>query len=449
MKAFLVALFVMIGISSAIAAPRPGYLERVQLDGSTVTRICADAGTPMANGGTWAKDSRHHYSKDQPWDDSERYVWIEQKSTYPSKIILDATTWKPIAGNTGTANNISRLAECTEVRWRPGYPGQMVGWNKNRKEIIIFDPIRNVELWRKNIVIGDPGFGWISEGTISDDGRYTVMGTHWPSPQTTGRQDTLVMIDLSARTIGPYVPHSMPYKTGRGGEVGNINISASGAYVMVKYASTPEYARIYHRGYGLFPDMFGINTLQLRPQIMHKDGLRMKETQGDQYGWIACMSHADMNMDTRLRDVVVGGIRDAAYSNTCSEFEKANQGRVIMIDLATGLHTHISAGRQWTGQDEAADQHTSGRAYKMRGWHLVTYEDSPGMFSDELVGYRLDGTRTMRRWCRTRTDDSNYRGEAHGVPNPSFTKVMFASNWQLDCGPCGPSKDDVKAYVVE
>jgi hypothetical protein len=74
--------------------------------------------------------------------------------------------------------------------------------------------------------------------------------------------------------------------------------------------------------------------------------------------------------------------------------------------------------------------------------------ESSGQFCDEMVLWKLDGSRECIRFGTTHTDDSNYRAEAHGCPSPDGSRVMFASNWQKDVPPPPSSMGEVKSYVV-
>lgn len=429
--------------------PPMGYLEQTEETayGTILTRVTGISGTPLTIGGKWGTDSRLHYSKDEPWNDDQTMIWIEQRGAEPSKIILDAQSFAPIYGNKGTTKNLNTLALSHECRWRPGYPRQMVSWLKTGQVLVIWDVLNDQILKTIPVPSDDANFGWLSEGTISDDGRWTVLGTTWDSPQTYGRKDYVVVVDLEIGQAGPPSDVSMftlKYPTSKYGKVGNINISTRGNYVMGKMAGSPEY------GFVLKVNKSNLTAI---PQPMDPLGLRMKETRADLSGFIACLSHADMNEFLGGRECVIGGLRDAEYSNHCSGSEKDQLGTVVAVDLANGAHIHVSAGKSKNGGlKEASDQHTSGRAYKLRQKgtpkHLVTYAcpmETSGQFTDEMVLYDTDGSGNCTRFGVTRTNDqSEYRAEAHGCPSPDGSKVMFASNWQggwvSTPGPSGEAK---------
>ncbi len=421
--------------------------------GTTLTKICGATGTPTAIGGAWALDARQHYAKDQVWDDSQTLAWIEQKSTYPTKIILDALTWTPLVGNRGTTRVSKLLDSCSEVRWRPGYPGQMVGWVKTTQELIHFDPLTDVLHWRMHIP-GDPSLGWLSEGTISDDGRWTVLATSMPTPQSSpGSTDYLIVVDMNDLQSGPPCDATMftrAYPTTKGGVLGNVNISTRGNYVYGKLEGTPEYGFIWR---------VDKSTLTCVPQTMHVDGLRMFDAMGDREGWVACMSHADANELPDGTECIIGGVRDIESSNVATDADKKRLGSVITIDCETGLHTFIGPGTDHTnGVPVSGDQHSSGRAYKLRlagkPAHLVTYASvrenaahPDYALVDEIVLIPTDGSRNITRFGVTRTDDSYYRGEAHSCPSPDGSRVVYASNWMSNT-PTPGSLTDIKAYCA-
>jgi hypothetical protein len=406
-------------------------------------RICNNAGVAMSIGGAWATDSRHHYSKDQPFSHDGLYVWIEQKSVDPTKVILNAATWQPVVGNRNTTPRSTQLDRCTEVRWRPQHGHQMVGWDNDDLKVVVFDPITDQLFYEIPVPIGSSGDpGLLSEATITDDGHKFVISTHYPLPLQSGATDRMIVVDLLNRRCGPVFPVPTGLPGTEHGEIGNVNISPLGNWVYWKQRGTPEYGRRARINADLSISMVDV----------HPHGLRSSDAVNRLDGWLACLSHADVNIAQTGEEVVVGGLRDEDHANYCSDSQKADSGTVVMVYLESGRHRHISPGRLFNGnRDEAPDQHTSGRAYLRRGWHLVTYETHPTAvrhLEDEIVFMKLDGSRQVERYGFTRTDDSHYRGEAHSCPNPAGTRIMFVSNWRLNCTTCGPSATDVKSYVL-
>jgi hypothetical protein len=430
----------------ALAAPRPEYLVPVNEPryGTRTVRICDGVGLPVMTG-RWNIDSRHHYSKDQPWSPDGRLVKLEQRGGSPAQLILDAATWRPVT-TTLTDSPAGRLLRASyESRWRGGVNStQLVSWIKASQMMVVWDATNGAIEYAVRIPSEDADYGLIHESQVSADGRWVAVSTHFPSPRSSGRVDYLQIVDLERKRVGPrnFIP--MPYDTEDGGDIDWVSVSQHGTYVVVKYSSraTPEYARVFV----VHPD------LTVTPQRMSPMGLRMGPTQNDVEGWIACLSHSVMALEAG-REVLVGGVRGVAVSNLCNAAQVKSEGRIVTIDLASGVHRHVSAGSAYlpAGMIEAEDQHCG---CAPPGWVLATYTGRKGQYASEMVSWPLDGSRECVRWGVTRTIDSAYRREAHGVQSPDGTQVMFSSNWCMAADPdrlsepLGPGLDDVKAYVM-
>lgn len=412
----------------------PGQVIRDATFGTELRRVTGITGQPIGPAmGLWGRDARHHYSKDQAWNHDETMLWIEQRSASPGKMLLDANTFAPIVTSSQASATAKMLAASYEVRWLPGEPRQMVSWMSKESALVVWDVVTGERLRTIPVPtpVGAPKFGWLSEGTISDDGQWTALATSWPSPKTTGARDVVVLVNLKTGDVGAPCDVSgftTKYANTSGGVLGNINISTRGNFVYCKLEGTPEYGFILRADHA---------TLGLAPRPMSALGLRSDETKADALGWVACMSHADMN-EMGGREVVVGGLRNANTSNGCSDAEKDRLGGYVAIDCATGAHVHVSRGSlELAGLKEAGDQHGSGRCYRRRtegrgNWHLFTYAcaaETHGQYTDELVLVNLD-TRECERFGVTRTNDTaDYRAEAHGCPSPTGAAVIFASSW--------------------
>lgn len=268
--------------------PRPGYLVPRFLPGygTKITRIGGDYNTTTAIGGKWGKVALHHYSKNQPWNDDLSMVYIEQRSpsqisgalpaNSPDKLILDGSSYLPIIGNRYTSNNSDLLHNASEFRWRPGYPRQAIGWKNSTQTLTLFDMVSQTTLFTAYIpsdcVKGSysDGFGLLSEGVISNDGRYLVLCSRYYRPQLStsphaGRVDHFCVVDLEAALAGVSYPNAASTSPGVGpmkylngasemtfttedyGDIDFCSISPLGNYVIVKYSSSgrPEYARCF------------------------------------------------------------------------------------------------------------------------------------------------------------------------------------------------------------
>jgi len=465
------------------AAPRPDYLKSLFLPGygTKITRIAGNTGDTTAIGGKWASISRHHYSKNQPWNHDMTMICIEQKNTSdtrsePTRLILDGKSYLPIMANKFSSNNNPFLS-ASEFRWRPQYATQAITWNESGQILKLFDIVTRQSLWNDAGAVGvhipsncvasnssnGRGFGLLSEGVLSDNGRYLVLCTNYLKPQQApGKVDYFRVVDLEAKVVGPPNYFAMPYKTKDYGDIDFCSISPLGNYVIIKYSANkvPEYARC-----------FTINptTLVATPRVFvsgdnpilsgDNDGaIADPRSAVDYNGWMACMSHGDFQIsaDPALTgtsvEVYVGGLRiyGSDISN-CSSADKAALGRYIAQSMDKGKHVHISVGTTGlSGATETEDQHSSGRCYMAPGWMCATYTyHATNKLSNEIVLWPVLANGAGIRCGTTRSDESiDYNAEAHAVPSPGCEKIMFASNWQRNItGTAGPGTD-IKSYVL-
>jgi hypothetical protein len=370
--------------------PEPGY-------DTTLIRIGGTVGASIAGlaGETWDLDSRHHYSRDQPWSCDGKHYVMEQKGGSPSRLILETATWTAVKGKTG------HFAACTETRWHPTQPTTMVGYNKSTNELVVFDALTNTLI--KKIPVGfvfqSSNGGFMGEGSLSNDGSMVALGDE---------ANNVVMIDIPRGRVAPV--QKVDFIRSPGHRLGNITISPlstpSGGKVVAKASDTPELVHIYKYGEDF--------------QLVH-------HFESD-----LTLSHADVGVTPAGREVFCGGARD--WYGAAGAFSKDN-GRIAAIHLDNGEVKNISAGKnQLGGTKEAGDQHCSCRGPV--GWMLATYvgpQEGTGRFGMELVAWKLDGSRECRRFGVTRTNETigaAYRAEAHGVMRPDGNAVAFASNWQ-------------------
>jgi len=468
---------------------RPDYLATIQVPeyGSKITRIGGVTGQPIvfktgSPVGVWQPYATHHYSKDQPWNHAPRgerptMFALENRGGSPSKLILDTETWKPIYCNRPLTASDPRFRRHLDIaeewRWRPGYSNQAITWVKYRSDgtgnkIILWDVPTDTEIWSATVPVPGPNpagakFGMLSEGTMSDDGRYLVLCTAYATPQLAvpPTADSFVVIDFVAKTVGPYNAFLMPYATGDKGNIDFAAISPLGNYVVVKYSDSAveEYARCFKRA----------ATNVCTPQVHSRSyGLRTDATRSDIYGWLPWISHGDTNVALNGQEFYVGGMRKPELSNFCSTANCAAHGKTVSVDLATGRHHHMSCGttQLGSGRIERDFQHGSGRAYLPgtltepgRGWHLCSHEAMVNgaaderWYTDEIIFWRITSlthpTRACVRFGTTHTDDSDYFGEAQPCPSPDGTQVAFKSNWLRNSLTTGQAINDTKTYIIE
>src|SRR5207249_809775 len=116
-----------------------------------------------------------------------------------------------------------------------------------------------------------------------------------------------------------------------------------------------------------------------------------------------------------------------------------------------------------TVASEAWASHVSTRDTSRPGWVYVTYwNDTPTTrFNDEIIAIKMGGTGAVERYGQYHSDFENttgltgtyeaqysnydYRSQAHAVPSPDGTRVIFASNWVYQ----GNGGAAIQDYVID
>jgi hypothetical protein len=138
------------------------------------------------------------------------------------------------------------------------------------------------------------------------------------------------------------------------------------------------------------------------------------------------MGHFDLGIDVAGREVAFGG--DAGTINPT---------QYVALDLATGAVKPLSAGTTW-------DWHASTRNVRRPGWGVaVTNDRTAFALSGEIYAIRLDGSQTVERYGRHRTNNSDYDAAPFASPSPDGKRIMFRSNWGNASG------RPVGAYVID
>jgi hypothetical protein len=414
-------------------SPKPSYLTPVTEPTfrTKVTRITGDSGRSMPLGsraGRWGRDSRHHYSKDQPWNSDNTLIAIQNPSSAggsPTRLLLDGETYRPLSGRCEY-----RL---DDFRWHPSpaYPRVQIGVREARDSLVWFDPIdcKRIRGWKLPFTPKGIGQG---EGNPSHDGRFIAIAN----------SKSIVVIDMEPklpyasyasgnRRLGPVYtisPCSLVTTSPNECGIGNISISPSGKYVDVKF-SGPTAA---HRIFAVDPI-----TLALKPHNMAQSSLRCGSFQNRPNGWIFPLKHADMALNPfdRNEDVIVG-------ARGCTG---SSLGRVVMVRLRDGAVTELTNPKR-----EASVRHVSARNLDRPGWAYVGYDPVAGKrFSGEIIAVKLDGSKACQRFAHHRSDRTDcYRCEPHAVPSRDGRRVLWASNWAHGCSTCGAPRE-VKSYVVD
>jgi hypothetical protein len=267
------------------------------------------------------------------------------------------------------------------------------------------------------------------EGNPSLDGRYLALCD----------SSRMFVVDMD-----PQPPHA-PYPNVRIGPVvdfladcalpecrlGWVSVSPSGKYVVCKYGG--DYPRVYD---------LDAATLALTPRALPEEAPRCHGTAAQ--GFLYDLGHCDMTLNPfdGNEDVLIGqehcGLRGATIDGQ-------RIGGVVMARLRDGAITPLT-----DPANEAYPHHVSTQNVERPGWAYVGYYPEPGKrFSDEIVAVKLDGSRAVERWAHKHSATQDcYRCEAHAVPSRDGRRVVWASNWAIDCVDCGPVTD-LKPYVVD
>ena len=414
------------------ATAEPAYLESFTdpTFGSKVMRIARDPGASTSPvSGTWGTDTRHHYSKDEPWSADGAFYCLENRGGgSPSPLILDGTTFAPLF-------SVPASAGLYDHRWHPAraHAHEMINVNSSGTELSWIDATtgRKTRTW--TLPFAADGFG-AGEGNASRDGRFIALAS----------ASQLVVVDMDPqppyapwpnRRIGPvysFPPCSLDVASPASCPIGNVGVSASGRYVDVKYAGGSSETEDVHRIYEVDPA-----TLALKPHRMAQGSPRCSTFAERPNGWIFGLKHADMTLDPfdGNEDVIVGG-RSCPGSSI---------GHVVKVRLRDGRVTALT-----DPANEAAVLHVSTRNSERPGWAYVSFFKTTGKrFSDELIAVKLDGSRAVERYAHMHSATSGcYRCEQHPAPSPDGSRIAFASNWAQDCGPGCGSASVIKDYVV-
>ncbi|WP_198342161.1 CBM96 family carbohydrate-binding protein [Nitrosococcus watsonii] len=410
-------------VLSVSRIPEPAYLEPVKDPqfNTKITRISDNSGTAILNiNGRWGSDARHHYSKDQPWN-SDGTLLALQNSGSPSQIFLDGKTYEP------------KYARCRnyasyEDRWHPSrrHPHERI--NLKDSTLNWFDVVNCAETRRWQL----PFSGSISEGNTSIDGRYLlVFDTTRMVIVDMDPQAPLASYVNGNKRIGPVYNFS---KCGLSNcRPDWVSISPSGKYAVAQYKG--DYTRVFD---------VNPNTLALTPRPMPPASSQCGSGQTARTGYIYNVGHADMTLNPfdNNEDVIVGQHRSWCPSTVNGKA----MGRVVMVRLKDNTVTSLT-----DPEDEGYSRHISTRNYDRPGWAYVSYYPQSGKrFNDEIVAVKLDGSQTVERLAHQHSNASGcYRCEPHAVPSRDGRRVLWASNWALNCGSGCGSRSEIKAYVAD
>jgi PKD repeat protein len=407
------------------ATSRPDYLKLATdpTFGTRVERITDLVGAPLwtsTGGGTWGADARHHYSKDQPWN-SDGTLIAMQNSGNPRQVFLDGATYA------------TRYAECSQYqrgddRWHPSRQYPHVRINAIETELQWWDMSTCTLLRNWDLPFAVEGIG-DEEGNPSLDGRFIALCD----------STRMFVVDMD-----PQPPYA-PYPNRRIGPVydyvadcgypgcrmGWVGISPSGKYVVCKYGED-------------HPRIFDVNpaTLALTPRPMAPASPRCMGTASS--GYVYDLGHCDMALNPfdHNEDVLIGQ-EHCGWRGTVVGGQSI--GGVVMARLRDGAITPLT-----DPGNESYPHHVSTQNLERPGWAYVGYYPDPGKrFSDEIVAIKMDGSRAVQRLAHKHSLTTDcYRCEAHAVPSRDGRRVLWASNWSIECTTCGPPSE-IKGYLLD
>jgi hypothetical protein len=370
------------------AVAKPGYLGSYTdpVTGARITRITGNPGAAIPTvGGTWPSIARHNYSKDAAWNANQSLIVLKRLQGYGADLFLDGNTYRPL---------FKRARIPGETRWHPTRADVMT-YVSGSCDIGTW----NVRTDARTRVLGLSAYTQCSfgpfEGNLSRNGnRLAVHAT-----RKSDSKKVVFAVDLPRRSKYPDIGVAAAGLT----EVDWVSISPLGDLIVIK---------------GTLREGTGDNT-----KVVTLRGAQV----GPLWSRYGQPSHYDLTLDTRGRQVAVGVGKGAPY-----------HGKVIMRDLRTGGSTVLSAG--------GYASHTSARNIALPGWAFVTHDEDNASYPpyrNEIFAVRLDGNLTIRRLGNVHTSSGDYEAQAHAVPSPDGTRVMFASDWGTK------SRRPVQSYVAD
>jgi hypothetical protein len=436
-------------------AARPAYLKPVTdpTFGTQVTRIAGDAGTPITtvNGtqiGTWSQDARHNYNLNEAWNADSSLLYIENRPDdggTPNQLYLNGSNYQV---EFGTPTNMPG-GGTYDQRWNPDpafADDVLLAGNDGTSSLYWFNVVTNT-VDRTYMLPMPITYIGNTKGNASQDGRFICLGdlTHF------------FVVDMAAyptERVGPILNLSSLGVTGR---VDSYSVSPSGHYVVLHYQQL-------NGQWGDFEEVLQVdpNTLALSPQPMSVSWPGMV---GDPaLGFVYDVGHEDMTLDPFLgsTDVMIGQEHCGNVGQNIPGIATVNSGgigNVVMVQLSNGAVTSLTDPGSDTTSPEAYADHISCRAVLRPGWCYVSYYNEPGnRFSDEIIAVKLDGSGAVQQLADTHTDNDDtslaqnkqdpdfaYRSEAHPVPSPDGTRILFASNWLFNA----TGGHGIEDYVIQ
>ena len=402
--------------------PQPDYL-RALLDptfGTAVTRISGDAGTSMgALGSQWGPIVKNVYSKVQPWNSNQTLIELDNSGPGLDPVFVDGQTYQPVRGPCPNYDH-------WDSRWHPKlvHSREQINVNKAGTELMWFDVVNCVKTrsWTLPIV-ADYGIG-SGEGNVSNSGRFVAIANQHQMVVVDMDPTSIVAPPYPYKRIGPvytFAPCSLDVARPDSGFIGNVSISPTGKYIDVKYAGLALPGQPVCDTLCDMHRIFEVDTsLVIRPHNMADASQRCGSFQTRPNGWVFPLKHADMTFDPddENQEVLIGG-------RACPG---SKIGHVVKVRLVDGQVTSLT-----DPTNEPSYSHGSARNMLRPGWFYVTYSRDPiyagYRFYGEVVAVRIDGSGSVQRFGHYHSTAATFDTEAHAVPSPDGTRVMFTSDW--------------------
>jgi hypothetical protein len=421
-------------VFSVPEAPRPAYLKPVTdpVFGSRIVRIADDTGRaiawddPKTKDGVWTEISRHHYSDDQPWSSDGSLLALQNLSGRPPDVYLDGTTYRPKLARPSNY-------QVGDDRWHPSpqHPHERINLVKDGMRLEWFD-----------VVQGAQTRAWVLpfrvtlelEMNPSRDGRFVALFD----------ESRMFVVDMDPQ---PPLP-SFASGNQRIGPVAAIppcGLKDDGDHRVTWVAVSPSsrYVVVHYRGDHLRVFDLDPATLAISARAMPADS-PLAPGLDPAAGFVMGLGHSDMTLNPfdGNEDVIVGQRRDD-YPRVVGG---VSLGSVVMVRLKDGRVASLT-----DPEKEASSFHVSARNFDRPGWVYVTFRPGTGKrFGDEIVAFKLDGSRSVERLGHTHSDaEKLYRAEPHAVPSRDGRRVVFASNWSSNAGEPPPPRNEIKDYVLE
>lgn len=324
--------------------------------------------------------------------------------------LFDGSTFQHIT-KSGLNGAMAGCAGDCEFVWHPTDPNVCFYVGNNGAGLNVYRKTIGSGTSETDVVVGNftgrlpggwnPAFMWMkAEGRPSADCRYWAFLVQGPSPSYAVQgffcwdmQTDTILGTLDASAFGNNMPD-------------HISMSAGGNYVVPSWAFLPAYGtRAYSRDFSSYI-------------VMHTESV-----------------HSDLALGPSGEDVYV-------YMDTDSS--SANDGWLMMCNMATGAKTRLS---YYYANSGATAGHISGQCFLRPGWVLwttyadyssyTTYPASPQLsFHNKLMAVELKAAGRILNIGATQSGPMNwasathYWSECQGSVNFDFTRCVWASNFR-------------------